>query len=65
MKRIVLTQDYDVGIPINVGTIQKVMWGGKELTITSQETDEEIQIQVDLLGWRSNKEELLELERSV
>ena len=47
MKEIILTADYTVGIPLEIGKRQVVQWGGRELEITSQETDTQIQIQLN------------------
>lgn len=51
MKKIILTQDYSTGTPLEIGKLQKVMWGGKELEVTSQENDTEIVICLNLLKY--------------
>lgn len=54
MKKIVLTQDYEFGIPLEIGKLQKIMWGGVELEVTSNETDKEIQIQINLEKYKKD-----------
>lgn len=51
MKKIKLTADYDYGIEVELGKRQVIQWGGAPLEITSQEFEEEIAIQLDLMGW--------------
>ena len=51
MKEIVLTADYTFGVPLEIGKRQVMQWGGRELVVTSRETEMQIQIQIDLLNY--------------